>query len=66
MRPTRQSLTERDGIPERSTVKRNEPESENQAEKADWAVLPVLRFLLWVFLLASCFPASPRNAIPSA
>ncbi len=47
-------------------MKRNEPESENQAEKADWAVLPVLGFLLWVFLLASCFPASPRDAMPLA
>ena len=66
VRPTRQSLTERFAIPERGMMKRNEPESENEAEKADWAVLPVLRLPLWVFLLASCFPASPRDAIPSA
>jgi len=63
VRPT---LTERFAIPERGMMKRNEPKSENEAENADWAVLPVSRLPLWVFLLASCFPASPRDAIPSA
>ena len=66
LRPTRQSLTERFAIPERGMMKRNEPESENEAENADCAVLPVLRLPLWVFLLASCFPASPRDAMPLA
>ena len=66
MRPTRQSLTKRFAIPERSMMKRNEPESENEAEKAERAVLPVSRFPLWVFLLASRFRASPRDAMPLA
>ena len=65
MRPTWQSLTERFAIPERGMMKRNEPESENEAEKADWAVLHVSRLPLWVFLLASCSRASPRDSMPS-
>ena len=63
VRPTRQSLTERFAIPERGMMKRNEPESENEAKKAVRAVLPVSRLPLWVFLLASCFRASPRDAM---
>ena len=63
MRPTRQSLTERFAIPERGMMERNEPESENRAEKAEWAVLSISRLPLWGFLLASCFRASPRDAM---